>query len=86
MSVINTLETLNSSINKRSAALGGAQKFAYRYDMSHFLRSIRLASHLVYRVIQCFPLILMNNVRELLKVLGKCFGNTVGIIDANRRA
>ena len=38
--------TLINCLRKRFAVLGGAQKLAYRYDMSCFLRSIRLASDL----------------------------------------
>jgi hypothetical protein len=45
---------LNNWLRKRSAALGGARKFAYRHDMSYFLRSIRLAFHLALRIIPCF--------------------------------
>ncbi len=47
-------ETLSNWLRKRSAALDGARKFAYQYDMSHFLRSIRLAPHLAHRIIQRF--------------------------------
>lgn len=48
-------ETLNNSLRQRSAALGGAQKFACRYDRSHFLRSVRFASHLARSIMQRFP-------------------------------
>lgn len=44
-----------SSLRKRFATLGGAQKLVHLYDMSHFLRSIRLASHLARQINQCFP-------------------------------
>ena len=46
---------LNNWLHKRSAALSDARKFAYHDDLSHFLRSIRLAFHLVPRIIQHFP-------------------------------
>ena len=46
--------TLINCLHKRSAALGDAQKLAYLHDMSHFLRFIRLASHLTRRINQRF--------------------------------
>ncbi len=39
-------ETPINCLRKRFAAFGGTQKLSYRIDMSRFLRSIRLASHL----------------------------------------
>jgi len=48
-------EILINCLRKRLAALGGAQKLPYHFDMSRFLRSIRLAYHLARRVSQRFP-------------------------------
>ncbi|PTQ80751.1 hypothetical protein C8R28_103614 [Nitrosomonas ureae] len=48
-------ETLNNCLRKRFAALGGARKFAYGYDMFHFLRSVCLASRFARPIIQRFP-------------------------------
>ena len=36
-------EALINCLHKQIAALAGAQKLAYLFDISHFLRSIRLA-------------------------------------------
>ena len=46
LAMISLRETLINCLHKRFAALGGAQKLAYQINMSRFLRSIRLASHL----------------------------------------
>lgn len=44
---------MNNCLYKRSAALGGARKFTYHCDMSHFLCSICFASQLARQIIQC---------------------------------
>lgn len=49
------IETLISCLRKQFAALDGAQKLAYRIDISRFLRFIRLAFHLALRINQRFP-------------------------------
>ena len=46
LAMISLRETLINCLHKRFAALGGAQKLAYQIDISRFLRSICLASHL----------------------------------------
>lgn len=42
-------------LHNRFAALGGAQKLAYPIDISRFLCSVRLVSHLVRRMTHHLP-------------------------------
>jgi len=51
---LTTKKTLINCPRKRFAALGGAQKFVYRYEMSHFLCSGRLAFRLLGELISVF--------------------------------
>ena len=62
-------EALINCLRKRSAALGGAQKLVYPIDMSRFLRSIRLASHLVQRINQYFP----NQIHHIFPLTSKIY-------------
>ena len=47
-------ETLINCLGERIVALRGARNLDYPFDMSRFLRSVRLALHLAQTINQCF--------------------------------
>ena len=48
--LVKAKETLIDCLYRRFTACGSAQKLAYHYDISRFLRAIRLAFRLVRRI------------------------------------